>query len=185
MLPGITVLKALPLDGTFPPHPVWHSLYFRVNQLVKDHKYRWCLHISSNIQRRARHRREQCTNQVQVSLIRHIKADRVFKGSCPLVKVSGEMFTTLDNQGNKSLRTLSDSYTHRYIHMCWSLHAFHCPAHSAHTRTCTFRLRETVTLVHTTAQTRPLETLTSSPNWRLGLMPEVSKHLKVTDCTSG
>lgn len=47
--------------------------------------------------------REVRTNRMQVHLIKHIKVDgggsKMSPGSCPLVKVSGEMFPTLDNQG--------------------------------------------------------------------------------------
>lgn len=37
-------------------------------------------------------------------------------GSCPLVKVSGEMFTTLDNQGQQVVRDF-DTLVHTQIHI--------------------------------------------------------------------
>lgn len=127
-------------------------------QLGPNRKYCPCSELSvssTNIQGRVRDERERCTNQVQVCLITHIKVDRgtlkMSPGSCPLVKVSGEMFTAPDDQGEWAVQdfdTLVHTHTQTHTDPHFSLPTLQC-SHT-HLRTHTHSDWETLMLVHTT-----------------------------------
>lgn len=99
------MVSNLPLFSFMYPmqHTLFCFFYILLNQPNRPcHKYWQCFHVGADIQAGAGGKREARTDQLQVCLIKHIKVDRggwkMRPGSCPLVKVSGEMFPTLDNQ---------------------------------------------------------------------------------------
>ena len=137
--------------------------------------------------------RERRANQVQVCLITHIKVDggNLKNQSRVLSSRKGVRWNVHRSgwsRGASCARFFSTqvhAHTHRDPTCTGPTLARFTLLTLTHTHTHALADWETLMLVHTTAETRPLGAPTSTPNWQLCLMPVVSKHFRVVDCTLG